>query len=31
MVKATLAGLGSYVPEYVMTNQDWTKYVETSD
>ena len=31
MVKATLAGLGSYVPEHVMTNQDWTKYVETSD
>ena len=26
-----IAGTGSYLPPKVMTNQDWTKYVETSD
>ena len=26
-----ILGLGAYVPERVMTNQDWAEYVETSD
>jgi len=31
MIKAAVAGLGSYVPERVMTNLEWTRHVETSD
>jgi 3-oxoacyl-[acyl-carrier-protein] synthase-3 len=31
MFKAGIKGIGSYVPPKVMTNDDWTKIVETSD
>jgi len=30
-MRAGIAGIGSYVPPRVMTNEDWTSYVETSD
>ena len=26
-----LIGLGAYVPERIMTNDEWTQYVDTSD
>ncbi|MDE2689878.1 MAG: ketoacyl-ACP synthase III [Acidobacteriota bacterium] len=26
-----ISGFGGYVPEHVMTNEDWTRYVDTSD
>ena len=26
-----ISGFGGYVPERVMTNEDWTRYVDTSD
>lgn len=28
---ASLLGLGAYLPERVMTNEEWTEYVDTSD
>lgn len=31
MVKSKIAGIGMYVPENVVTNQDITKYMDTSD
>jgi 3-oxoacyl-[acyl-carrier-protein] synthase III len=31
MKPISIAGTGSYVAPKVMTNQDWTKYVDTSD
>lgn len=31
LLKVGIAGTGSYVPEKVMTNNDFTKYVDTSD
>ena len=26
-----ILGLGAYVPERIMTNEDWAEYVDTSD
>lgn len=31
MMRSRIAGIGLYVPEQVVTNQDLTKYMETSD
>lgn len=31
MIRSRIAGIGMYVPEQVVTNQDLTKYMETSD
>ncbi|WP_208419862.1 3-oxoacyl-ACP synthase III family protein [Paraflavitalea devenefica] len=31
MIRSRIAGIGLYVPEQVVTNQDLTKYMETSD
>ncbi|WP_276479668.1 3-oxoacyl-ACP synthase III family protein [Paraflavitalea pollutisoli] len=31
MTRSRIAGIGMYVPEQVVTNQDLTKYMETSD
>lgn len=31
MSKVGLLGLGAYVPERIMTNDEWTEYVDTSD
>lgn len=31
MIRSKIAGIGMYVPEQVVTNQDLTKYMETSD
>lgn len=31
MFQSTIAGIGMYVPEHVITNNDLTKYMETSD
>lgn len=31
MIRSRIAGIGMYVPEQVVTNQDLTKYMDTSD
>ena len=31
MIRSVIAGIGKYVPENVVTNQDLTRYMETSD
>ncbi|MGN6419035.1 MAG: 3-oxoacyl-ACP synthase III family protein [Pseudobacter sp.] len=31
MIRSVIAGIGRYVPENVVTNQDLTRYMETSD
>ncbi len=31
MIRAKILGTGSYLPEKVMTNEDWAKLVDTSD
>ena len=31
MIRSAIAGIGMYVPEQVVTNQDLLKYMDTSD
>lgn len=31
MIRSAIAGIGKYVPENIVTNQDLTRYMETSD
>ncbi|HVK49590.1 MAG TPA: 3-oxoacyl-ACP synthase, partial [Pseudobacter sp.] len=31
MIRSVIAGIGKYVPDNVVTNQDLTRYMETSD
>jgi 3-oxoacyl-[acyl-carrier-protein] synthase-3 len=31
MIRSKIAGIGMYVPEHIVTNNDLTKYMETSD
>ena len=31
MIRARITGTGSYVPEKVLTNQDFEKYLDTTD
>ncbi len=31
MIRSVIAGIGKYVPENIVTNQDLTRYMDTSD
>jgi 3-oxoacyl-[acyl-carrier-protein] synthase-3 len=31
MIRSKIIGIGMYVPEQVFTNEDLTKYMDTSD
>lgn len=31
MIRSRIAGIGKYVPAQIVTNQDLTKYMDTSD
>ena len=31
MIRARITGTGSYVPEKILTNQDFEKYLDTND